>query len=72
MSVKSVISLLEKAGEDATFRVPYNAVNTMEGFVELAQKDGYDFTVAELQQVLRENGDSFDSYGNPPKRSIWM
>jgi len=43
-----------------------------EKFVQIAIADGYDFTVEELTKVLRENGDMFDSYGNPPKKSIWQ
>ena len=41
-------------------------------FVELAKADGYEFSVEELTAVLRENGDMFESYGNPPKKSIWI
>lgn len=54
------------------FRIKYDNIFTMEEFVELAKVDGFDFTVDELKQVLRENCDSFDSYGNPPKKSIWL
>ena len=36
------------------------------------RKMGFEFTVDELQEVLRMNGDSFDSYGNPPKKGIWV
>jgi hypothetical protein len=34
-------------------------------------EDGYTFTVAELDAVLKESGDSFEKFGNPAKRSIW-
>ncbi len=72
MSTEKVIELLELCGEDEDFRAKYNAVTTKEGFVELAKADGYEFTVAELDQIINENGDTFESYGNPPKRSIWL
>ncbi len=42
-----------------------------EEFVALAAEDGYHFTVEELEEVLKESGDVFEKYGNPPKRSIW-
>ncbi len=72
MSREKVIDLLTRCGEDLDFRAKYNAVVSKEGFVELAAADGYEFTVAELNQVINENGDTFESYGNPPKRSIWL
>lgn len=72
MSKQSVEDLLIKGGGDKEFRLKYDNVMTKEGFVELAIADGYDFTVEELTAVLRENGDMFESYGNPPKRSIWL
>ena len=72
MSKKSVEELLSKGGDDKAFRQKYDLVVTKEKFVELAKEDGFDFTVEELTAVLRENGDMFESYGNPPKRSIWM
>lgn len=71
MSKKSVEDLLTKGGSDKVYREKFNLVATKEGFVELAKADGYDFTVEELTAVLQENGDVFESYGNPPKRSIW-
>jgi hypothetical protein len=72
MSKQSVEDLLIKGGSDKEYRVKYDNIMTKEGFVELAIADGYDFTVDELTEVLRENGDMFESYGNPPKRSIWL
>jgi predicted ribosomally synthesized peptide with nif11-like leader len=72
MSKANVEALLTKCGENEDFRAKYNAVPTKEGFVELAIADGFECTVEELMQVINENGDTFDSYGNPPKRSIWM
>ncbi len=71
MSKESVEDLLTRGGEDEEFRAKYNLATTKENFVELAKADGYDFTVQELMQVINENGDTFESYGNPPKRSIW-
>ena len=71
MSKQSVEELLAKGGSDKEFRLKYDSVMTKERFVEVALSEGYDFTVEELTQVIRENGDQFDNYGNPPKRSIW-
>lgn len=71
MSKQSVEDLLAKGGSDKEFRVKYDNVMSKEKFVELAIADGYDFTIEELTQVIRENGDQFENYGNPPKRSIW-
>ena len=71
MSKQSVENLLSKGGGDKEFRVKYDNVMSKEKFVELAIADGYDFTIEELSQVIRENGDQFENYGNPPKRSIW-
>lgn len=72
MSKKAVLDLLDKGADDRQFRVKYDNTFSEEKFVELAKEDGFDFTVEELKQVLRENGDSFDSYGNPPKKGIWV
>ena len=71
MAKENVEKLLEAGGADESLRMKYNAFYTKEEFVEQAAKDGYEFTVEELTQVLNEAGDSFDSYGNPPKRTIW-
>ena len=71
MSKEQVEALLIKGGENPKFREKYNLVHTADGFVELAKEDGFDFTVEELLDVVRASGDSFDTYGNPPKRSIW-
>ncbi len=71
MSKQSVEDLLAKGGSDKEFRMKYDSIMTKEKFVEVALSEGYDFTVEELTAVLRENGDMFESYGNPPKRSIW-
>lgn len=72
MSKESVEDLLVKGGSDKNFRIKYDNTFTEEKFVELAKEDGFDFTVEELKVVLKENGDLFDSYGNPPKKSIWL
>lgn len=72
MSKESVQELLDKGADDRKFRVKYDNTFLMEKFVELAKEDGFEFTAEELKEVLRENGDSFDSYGNPPKKGIWV
>ena len=72
MSKESVLDLLDKGAEDRQFRVKYDNTFTMDKFVELAKEDGFDFTEEELKAVLFENGDSFESYGNPPKKGIWV
>ena len=72
MSKQSVEDLLVKGGSEKNFRIKYDNTFTEEKFVELAKEDGFDFTVEELKEVLKENGDMFDSYGNPPKKSIWL
>ncbi len=71
MCKKQVEELLIKGGDNPKFREKYNLVPTAEGFVELAKEDGFEFTVEELLAVVNESGDSFATYGNPPKRSIW-
>ncbi|ACF13461.1 hypothetical protein Ctha_0996 [Chloroherpeton thalassium ATCC 35110] len=72
MSKESVVDLLTKGGSDKQFRIKYDNALTMEKFIDLAIADGYDFTADELKAVLRENGDSFESNGNPPKKNIWI
>ncbi len=71
MSKKEVERLLIAGGENKEVRLKYNAIEAMSKFVETAVADGYDFTEEELTQVLRENGDSFESSGNPRARDIW-
>jgi predicted ribosomally synthesized peptide with nif11-like leader len=71
MSKKNVEDFLSKGYDDRKFRIKYDNTFKMEEFVRLANEDGFDFTVEELKEVLSENGDSFDSYGNPPKKGIW-
>lgn len=71
MSKTAVEDLLTKGGENEPFRSKYNLAKSKEHFVELAAEDGFEFTVEELTAVINEAGDTFESYGNPPKRSIW-
>ncbi len=71
MSKKNVESFLIAGGENKKLRLKYNQIETMSDFIAAAIADGYDFTEEELTQVISENGDSFDSYGNPRARDIW-
>jgi len=71
MAKKNVEELLIAGGKDQALRSKYDVLKTMEDFVALAVADGYEFTTEELKEVLRESGDSFESFGNPPKRMIW-
>lgn len=71
MSKKNVEELLIAGGADEKLRNKYDALKSMEDFVALAEKDGYLFTTEDLEEVLRESGDSFESFGNPAKRMIW-
>ena len=63
--------LLIAGGDDKVLRLKYDEIKTKEEFVAEANKEGFDFTLVELDDVLRESGDSFESYGNPRKRGIW-
>jgi len=71
MSKKNVEELLIAGGADENLRGKYDQLKTKEEFVALAETDGYVFSVQDLNDVLRESGDSFESFGNPPKRVIW-
>lgn len=71
MSKKKVEEFLIAGGENEEIRKKYDPVKTMEEFIDLAKEDGYEFSTSELEEVLRESGDSFESFGNPPKRMIW-
>lgn len=71
MSKKNVEELLIAGGADENLRTKYDALKTKEEFIVLAQADGYVFSVQDLDDVLRESGDSFESFGNPAKRIIW-
>ena len=71
MSKKSVEDLLIAGGRNEAIRKKYDVFKTMEDFTACATGDGYDFSVAELAQVLQESGDAFESIGNPAKKMIW-
>ncbi len=71
MSKKEAERLLIAGGENKELRLRYNQIENMAGFVAAAVEEGYDFSEDDLKEVLRESGDSFDSYGNPRKRDIW-
>ncbi|BBO84922.1 Nif11-like leader peptide family natural product precursor [Desulfosarcina ovata] len=71
MSKKEVERFLIAGGEDKVLRLKYDQIETMPDFVVAAVADGFDFNEEDLKAVLRESGDSFDSYGNPRKRDIW-
>ncbi|MCW3806554.1 Nif11-like leader peptide family natural product precursor [Plebeiibacterium marinum] len=72
MSKKSVLDLLDKGADDREFRIKYDNCFSEEKFAELAKEDGFEFSAEELKEVLRENGDDFASFGNPPKKGIWV
>jgi predicted ribosomally synthesized peptide with nif11-like leader len=72
MSRKNVLDFLDKGADDRNFRIKYDNCFSTEKFVEMADEDGFSFSVEDLQKVLKENGDSFESFGNPPKKSIWV
>jgi len=71
MAKKDVEKLLIAGGEDKHLRARYDVPGTREEFVTMAAEDGYQFTVEELDAVLKESGDVFEKNGNPPKRQIW-
>jgi hypothetical protein len=71
MAKKNVEELLIAGGGNVKFRMKYDALKTKEDFVALAATEGFEFTIAELDAVLNESGDSFDLIGNPAKRQIW-
>jgi len=71
MAKADVEKLLIAGGEDKHLRARYDVPATQEEFIVLAGSEGYDFTVEELDAVLKESGDVFEKNGNPPKRSIW-
>ena len=71
MSREYVEKLLLAGGSDKVLRAKYHAFETKEEFVAAAVADGFDFTIAELDKVLDEEGDSFESSGNPRTRNIW-
>jgi hypothetical protein len=71
MARKDVEKLMIAGGEDKNIRAKYDVPGSREEFVALAASDGYQFTVAELDAVLKESGDVFEKNGNPAKRQIW-
>ncbi|MBC2601430.1 Nif11-like leader peptide family natural product precursor [Puniceicoccus vermicola] len=72
MSKENVEKLLFAGGADKQVRYRYNAIETKEKFVETAAEDGYEFTVEELEAVLKEEDFDFESSGNPRTRQIWL
>ncbi len=72
MSKENVEKLLMAGGADKELRIKYNIIETKEDFVATANAEGYDFTSDELDAVLVEEDFSFDSYGNPRTRGIWI
>lgn len=58
-------------GKNKEIRMKYNEPESKDEFVAMANKDGYDFDVADLNEALRLSGDSFETYGCPRKRSVW-
>ena len=71
MSKENVEKLLIAGGANEALRNKYDSLKTKEEFVSLAKEDGYEFSEQDLNDVLRESGDAFESFGNPPKRVIW-
>ena len=71
MAKKEVERLLIDGGDDKVLRLKYDQIGAKEDFVATANKEGYSFTIDELDAVIKESGDSFESFGNPRKRAIW-
>ncbi|MBN2161631.1 MAG: Nif11-like leader peptide family natural product precursor [Pontiellaceae bacterium] len=71
MAKEEVERFLIAGGENYDFRLKYDTLEPKTAFVAEANKEGYDFTEAEFDAVLKESGDDFASYGNPRKRGIW-
>jgi len=72
MSKENVEKLMFAGGSDKVLRAKYNVIETKETFVAEAVKDGYEFTIAELEAVLDEEGMDFECAGNPRSRQIWL
>jgi len=70
MSKKNVEDFLIAGGSDNDLRSKYDGIESREVFVKMANEEGYDFTIAEFNQVLNESGDSFESFGNPRKKVL--
>ncbi|MGC9524718.1 MAG: Nif11-like leader peptide family natural product precursor [Limnospira sp.] len=71
MSKHNVETLLEAGGKDPKIQAKYDLAKNEEEFVAIANADGYEFTVDELNAVIGEAGDSFEITGFPPRRIIW-
>ena len=71
MSKKEVERFLIKGGEDKVFRLKYDELEPKKAFIAEANKEGFDFTEEEFDEMLRASGDSYESFGNPRKRGIW-
>lgn len=71
MSKKEAERFLIAGGEDKALRARYDQLEPKEAFVAEANREGFDYTLEEFDDVLRESGDSFESFGNPRKRGIW-
>ncbi len=71
MSKENVEKLLIAGGADEALRNKYDSLKTKDEFINMARDDGYTFSEQDLNDVLRESGDAFESFGNPPKRVIW-
>lgn len=72
MSKENVEKLLIAGGSDKELRTKYNIIETKDDFGATANPDGYDFTARELDAALPEEDFSFESYGNPRTRGIWI
>lgn len=71
MAQKEVERLLIAGGESKNIRSQYDHIDDVEEFTKLANSEGYNFTSAELVEVIRKAGDVFESNGNPRKKQIW-
>ncbi|WP_269522867.1 Nif11-like leader peptide family natural product precursor [Coraliomargarita parva] len=72
MSKENVEKLMMAGGADKKLRIKYDLLETKEDFIAMAKEDGYDFTLDELNEVLKEERMTFDSYGNPRTREVWI
>ena len=72
MSKENVEKLLLAGGADKKLRAKYNVVKSKAELVAMAAGDGYNFTLEELDAVLKEEDLTFESTGNPPFRAIWL
>jgi hypothetical protein len=72
MSKNNVEKLLLAGGADKAVRLRYNQIETKEKFVAAAAADGFEFSIEDLDAVLKDEDMSFESEGNPRCRSIWL